>query len=70
MDSCSQWYIEKRSHLIVFWIAANLLFIAVAYYLNWKFGVAWTMVAILGFIVAEKLLLRRVDDAARRLHPM
>jgi hypothetical protein len=42
------------------------LLIAVAYYLNWKFGVAWTVIAVLGFIVGEKLLLRRVDDAAPR----
>lgn len=66
MDQCSQWYIDKRSRLIVFWITANLLLIAVAYYLNWKVGVAWTVVAILGFIVGEKLLLRRVDDVASR----
>jgi hypothetical protein len=66
MDRCSQWYTEKRSRLIVFWAAGNLLLIAVAYYLNWKFGVAWTVVAVLGFIVGEKLLLRRVDDAASK----
>jgi hypothetical protein len=47
-----------------FWVAANLFLIAVAYPLNWKFGVAWTVVAVLGFIVGEKLLLRRIDDAA------
>ena len=66
MDRCSQWYTDKRSRLIVLWVAANLLLIAVAYYLNWKFGVAWTVVAVLGFIVGEKLLLRRVDEAASK----
>ena len=66
MDRCSQWYTGKRSRLIVFWVVTNLFLIAVAYSLNWKFGVAWTVVAALGFIVGEKLLLRRVDDAAPR----
>jgi hypothetical protein len=66
MDRCSQWYTDKRSRLIVFGVAANLLLIAVAYYLNWKFGVAWTVIAVLGFIVGEKLLLRRVNNAAPR----
>lgn len=44
----------------------NLLLLAVAYSLDWKFGVAWTVIAVLGFIVGEKLLLRRVDDGAPR----
>ena len=66
MDRCSQWYTDKRSRLIVFWVVGNLFLIAVAYSLNWKFAVAWTVVAVLGFIVGEKLLLRRVDDAAPR----
>jgi hypothetical protein len=60
MDGCSQWYIEKRSHLIRFWLAANVLLVGAASYLNWKFGIAWIVVAILGFIVSEKLLLRGV----------
>ena len=64
MDRCWQWYTDKQSRLIPFWVAANLFLIAVAYPLNWKFGVAWTVVAVLGFIVGEKLLLRRIDDAA------
>ena len=66
MDRCSQWYTGKRSRLIGFWVVTNLLLLAVAYSLNWKFGVAWTVVAVLGFIVGEKLLLRRVDDASPR----
>jgi len=66
MDRCSEWYTNKRSRLIAFWLVANLFLIAVAYSLNWKFGVAWAVVAVLGFIVGEKLLLRRVDDDAPR----
>ena len=66
MDQCSEWCTRKRARLIVFWVVANLLLIAVAYSLNWKFGVIWTVVAVLGFIVGEKLFLRRVDDAAPR----
>jgi hypothetical protein len=66
MDRCSQWYTDKRSRLIVFWVVANLFLIPVAYSLSRKFGVAWTVVVVLGFVVGEKLLLRRVDDAAPR----
>ena len=66
MDRVSQWYMDGRSRMAVFWIATNLLLIGVAYFLNWRFGVAWTVVAVLGFIVGEKLLLRRVDDATPR----
>ena len=66
MDQCSEWYTRKRSRLILFWVVANLFFVAVAYSLNWKFGVAWTVIAVLAFIVGEKVLLRRVDDAAPR----
>lgn len=51
---------EKRSHLVGFWVAANVLLLGVAYYLDWKFGIAWIVVATLGFIVSEKLLLRPV----------
>ncbi|MCU1240378.1 MAG: hypothetical protein JWO71_1104 [Candidatus Acidoferrum typicum] len=66
MDQCSEWYTRKRSRLLAFWVVGNLVLIAVAFSLNWKFGVAWTVLAVLGFIVGEKLLLRRVDDAAPR----
>ena len=34
-----------------------------AFYFNWKLGAGWTVVAILGFIVLEKLMLRTVDAA-------
>jgi len=66
MDRCSQWYIQKRTRLLFFWVGGNLLLIAVAFYISVKFGIGWTVVATLGFIVAEKLLLRRVDQAAPR----
>jgi hypothetical protein len=39
MDQCSEWYTRKRSRLLVFWVAANLFLVAVAYWLNWRFGV-------------------------------
>lgn len=52
--------------MLFFWVGANLALIGVAFYINVKFGVAWTVVASLGFIVGEKLLLRRVDQAAPR----
>jgi hypothetical protein len=64
MDRCSQWYIQKRTRLLFFWVGGNLLLIAVSFFISVRFGIAWTVVAILGFIVGEKLLLRRVDDAA------
>jgi len=39
MDQCSEWCTRKRARLIVFWVVANLFLLAVAYPLNWKFGV-------------------------------
>lgn len=66
MDATSQWYIQKRTRICFFWVAVNSVLIAVAFYINVKFGVAWTVVSVLGFIVGEKLLLRRVDQAAPR----
>jgi hypothetical protein len=66
MDQCSEWYTWKRSRLLAFWVVGNLVLIAVAFSLDWRFGAAWTVVAILGFIIGEKLLLRRVDQAAPR----
>jgi hypothetical protein len=58
MDRCSQWYIEKRSRLLVLWVVANSLLTAVAFSMRLRFGIAWMVVATLGFIVGEKLLLR------------
>lgn len=66
MDLTSQWYIERRSRMLFFWVGGNLLLIAVAFAISVKFGIAWTLVAALGFIVGEKLLLRRVDRCAPR----
>lgn len=63
MDQCSQWYIEKRSRLLTFWVLGSLLLAGFAFYFNWKLGAGWTVVAILGFIVIEKLMLRTVDAA-------
>ena len=36
---------------------------AFAFYFSWKVGAGWTVVAILGFIVIEKVMLRAVDPA-------
>jgi hypothetical protein len=66
MDPTSQWYIQRRSRICFFWVGGNLVLIAVAFFINVKFGIAWTVVAALGFIVGEKLLLRRVDQASPR----
>jgi len=66
MDRCSEWYGKKRSRLLVFWVIANLLLAAVAFSISLRFGIAWTVVAVLGFIVGEKLLLRRVDQSSPR----
>jgi hypothetical protein len=63
MDQGSQWYIEKRSHLLIFWVIGSLLLAAIAFSLNWRIGAGWTVFAILGFIVIEKLMLRTVDPA-------
>ncbi len=52
--------------MLFFWVGGNLLLIALAFSISVKFGVAWTLVAALGFIVGEKLLLRRVDQDAPR----
>jgi hypothetical protein len=57
---------QKRTRICFLWVGGNLVLIAVAFVINMKFGVAWTVVAALGFIVGEKLLLRRVDQAAPR----
>jgi hypothetical protein len=37
-----------------------------AFYLNWKLGAAWSVLAVLGFVGIEKILMRRVDQAAPR----
>jgi hypothetical protein len=66
MDSCSEWYIAKRTRLLGFWILGGLFLGVLAFYINWKFGLAWSVLAVLGFIVGEKLLMRRVDHSAPR----
>jgi hypothetical protein len=66
VDSCTRWYVAKRSGLLIFWIAGSVLFGGFAFYLNWKLGVVWSVFAVLGFVVIEKLLMRRVDQAAPR----
>ena len=64
MDGCFQWYAAKRDRLVTFWIVGSLFFGVFAFYINWKLGAIWCVSAILGFVVVEKLLTRRVDRAA------
>jgi hypothetical protein len=66
VDSCIQWYATKRNGFAIFWIVGSLLLGGVAFYLNWKYGAAWIVFAVLGFVVIEKSLMRRVDPAAPR----
>jgi hypothetical protein len=58
--------VAKRTGLLTFWIAGSVLFGGFAFYLNWKLGAAWSVLAVLGFVAIEKLLMRRVDHAAPR----
>jgi hypothetical protein len=66
VDSCTRWYVAKRSRLLIFWIIGSVLFGGVAFYLSWKLGAVWSVFAVLGFVVIEKMLMRRVDQAAPR----
>jgi hypothetical protein len=66
VDPCTQWYVAKRTGLLIFWIVGSVLLGGVAFYLNWKFGAIWIVFAVLGFVVIEKSLMRRVDRAAPR----
>jgi hypothetical protein len=59
-----QWYATKRNGSAIFWIVGSVLLGGAAFYLNWKFGAAWIVFAVLGFVVIEKNLMRRVDPAA------
>jgi hypothetical protein len=66
MDRSSQWYVERRTSLLTFWILGNLFCSVFAFYIDWKFGAAWIVFTILAFIVGENLLMRRVDPTALR----
>jgi hypothetical protein len=66
VDPCTQWYAAKRTSLLILWTLGSLVLGIFALYVNWKFAVLWSLVAILGFVVLEKLLMRRVDQAAPR----
>ena len=66
MDPCTQWYVLKRTRLLIFWIIGSALLGIFAFYLNWKLGAAWSVLAVLGFVAIEKMLMRRVDHAAPR----
>jgi len=52
--------------LLIFWIVGSVLLGGFAFYLNWKLGAVWSVLAVLGFVVIEKSLMRRVDPASPR----
>jgi hypothetical protein len=58
--------VAKRTGLLIFWIVGSVLFGGFAFYLNWKLGVVWSVLAVLGFVAIEKMLMRRVDPTAPR----
>jgi hypothetical protein len=64
MDPCTQWNVARRTELLTLWIAGSVLLGGFAFYLNWKLGAVWSVLAILGFVAIEKMLMRRVDHAA------
>ena len=66
MDPCTHWYVAKRTRLLIFWIVGSALLGGFAFYLNWKLGAVWSVLAVLGFVVVEKSLMRRVDPASPR----
>jgi hypothetical protein len=66
VDPCTQWSVAKRTGFAIFWIAGSVLLGGFAFYLNWKLGAAWSVLAVLGFVAIEKMLMRRVDHAAPR----
>jgi hypothetical protein len=58
--------VAKRTGLQIVWIVASVLFGGFAFYLNWILGAVWSGLAVLGFVVIEKMLMRKVDSAAPR----
>jgi hypothetical protein len=52
VDPCTQWYVVELGDF--------------AFYLNWKLGAVWSVFAVLGFVVIEKMLIGRVDPAGPR----
>jgi hypothetical protein len=58
--------VKKRNGFAMLWIIGSVLLGGVAFYLNWKLGAGWSVLAVLGFVVIEKMLMRRVDQAAPR----
>jgi hypothetical protein len=58
--------VTKRTGFAIFWIVGSVLLGGLAFYLNWKLGAVWCALAVLGFVAIEKMLMRRVDNAAPR----
>jgi hypothetical protein len=44
---------------MIFWIAGSVPLGGFAFYLNWKLGAVWSVFAVLGFVVIEKMLIGR-----------
>jgi len=51
---------------MIFWNAGSVLLGGFAFYLNWKLGAVWSVFAVLGFVVIEKILIGKVDAAGPR----
>ena len=66
VDPRTQWYVVKRTRLLIFWIGGSALLGGFAFYLNWKLGAVWSVFAVLGFVVIEKILIGKVDAAGPR----
>ena len=56
--SCVKALRIKRTRLLIFWISGSALLGGFAFYLNWKLGAVWSVFAVLGFVVMEKMLLQ------------
>ena len=54
---------------MIFGIAGSVPLGGFTFYLNWKLGAVWSVFAVLGFVVIEKSLMRRVDPAGPRHAP-
>jgi hypothetical protein len=58
--------VAKRTGLLIFCIVGSVFFGGFAFYFNWILGAVWSVLAVLGFVAIEKMLMRRVDPAAPR----
>jgi hypothetical protein len=56
--------VKKRNGFAMLWLVGSAPLSGLAFYLNWKLGAVWIVLAVLGFVAIEKMLMRRVDQAA------